>query len=199
MYMPFMNVPQKYYAIRDGKDDHIVTTWAECKALTHCVKGVLYKSFPTREDAVAWLRSMEDPPAGGLRIYVDGSYISGHGPAGWAFAVIDNGVKVAHGSGVTADDAISRNIDGEITAALEAMKWLSMNNREGTIYHDYEGIARWALGQWQAKSAIAQAYVKESRPYLHLVHFAKVKGHSGDKWNDYVDRLAREAIHSSGR
>ena len=185
---------QKFYAIKTPNESKIVMTWAECEKLTHGVKGVLFKSFGSRAEAEAWISGMEAPVPDGLRVFVDGSFSPGFPKSGWAFVVTENDVEIARGSGITAFDAESRNIDGEVMASFQAMRWLDANDRIGTICHDYEGIARWAKGEWQAKSNIAKRYVAAAQPFLHRVSFEKVEAHTGVKWNELVDKLAKDAI-----
>ena len=184
----------KFYAIKTPNESKIVMTWAECEKLTHGVKGVLFKSFGTRAEAEAWISGMEAPVPDGIRVFVDGSFSPDFPKSGWAFVVTENDVEIARGSGITAFDAESRNIDGEVMASFQAMRWLDSNDKTGTICHDYEGIARWAKGEWQAKSNIAKRYVAAAQPYLHRVSFEKVEAHTGVKWNELVDKLAKEAI-----
>ena len=185
---------QKFYAIKTPEESKIVMTWAECEKLTHGVKGVLFKSFVSRAEAEAWISGMEAPVPTGLRVFVDGSFSPDFPKSGWAFVVTENDVEIARGSGITAFDAESRNIDGEVMASYQAMRWLDSNDKTGTICHDYEGIARWAKGEWQAKSNIAKRYVAAAKPYLHRVSFEKVAAHTGVKWNELVDQLAKDAI-----
>jgi ribonuclease HI len=185
---------QKFYAIKTPEESKIVMTWAECEKMTHGVKGVLFKSFATRAEAEAWISGIEAPVPGGLRIFVDGSFSPDYPKSGWAFVVTEDDNELARGSGLTAFDAESRNIDGEVMASFQAMKWLEANDKCGVICHDYEGIARWAKGEWQAKSNIAKRYVAAAQPYLHRVQFEKVAAHTGVKWNELVDKLAKEAI-----
>ncbi len=185
---------QKFYAIKAPSGGKIVLTWAECEKLTHSVKGVLFRSFGTREEASAWLTGISAPVPQGLRIYVDGSFLEGFPKAGWGFIVVENDKEVARGGGVTVFDAESRNIDGEVMASYQAMKWLEAHDKKGVICHDYEGIARWAEGEWKAKSTIAQKYVAAVQPYLSRVSFEKVAAHTGVKWNEAVDQLAKDAI-----
>ena len=185
---------QKFYAIKTPEESKIVMTWAECEKMTHGVKGVLFKSFATRAEAEAWVSGIEAPIPGGLRIFVDGSFSPDYPKSGWAFVVTEDDNELARGSGLTAFDAESRNIDGEVMASFQAMKWLEANDKRGVICHDYEGIARWAKGEWQAKSNIAKRYVAAAQPYLHRVQFEKVAAHTGVKWNELVDKLAKEAI-----
>lgn len=185
---------QKFYAIKSPNESKIVLTWAECEKLTHGIKGVLFKSFGTKAEAEAWISGMEAPVPEGLRVFVDGSFSPDFPYSGWAFVVTENDREIARGSGLTAFEAESRNIDGEVMASYQAMRWLDANDRTGVICHDYEGIARWAKGEWQAKSGIAKRYVAAVKPYLHRVSFEKVAAHTGVKWNELVDQLAKDAI-----
>ncbi len=185
---------QKFYAIKAPDGGKIVLSWEECQQLTHGVKGVLFRAFPSRAEAQNWIDGISAPVPKGLRIYVDGSFLEGFPKAGWGFIVVDNDTEIAHGSGVTVFDAESRNIDGECMASYQAMKWLEANDKTAVICHDYEGVARWAKGEWKAKSSIAQKYVEACRPLVHRVSFEKVAAHTGVKWNEAVDQLAKNAI-----
>lgn len=187
----------KFYAIKGQNGNKIVTSWPECDELVRGVKGVSYKSFATMEEAQMWIDGKEPEVKSGVRIYVDGSFTPSYPKAGWSFVVTENDQELARGFGVTAFDAESRNIDGEVMASFQAMKWLDANDRTGTICHDYEGIARWARGEWKAKSNIAVQYVNAIRPYVKRVTFEKVAAHTGVKWNELADELAKKAIEKS--
>ena len=51
---------KKVYAVQNGRDgDGIYESWEACKAQVHGVKGVVYKGFPTREEAEAFLQAAE--------------------------------------------------------------------------------------------------------------------------------------------
>lgn len=90
-----------------------------------------------------------------------------------------------------------RNVAGEIMGAAQAMKIAQkLGIGELTIYHDYEGIAKWCTGEWKAKKTWTRKY----KDYYDEVSkdvqitFVKVKGHSNDKYNDLADELARKAV-----
>ena len=143
----------KFYAIKSPSGQKIVNSWAECERLTHGVKGCLFKSFASRAEAESWISGVSERHSDGLRVYVDGSFSPDFDRAGWAFVAVENGQEIASESGVTDYPAESRNIDGELEASLRALSWLRRSGRQGVICHDYEGIARWAKGEWNATCA----------------------------------------------
>lgn len=195
---------QKYYAIRQPKPARIVMTWAECSAIVHGAKGALFKSFKTKKEAEAWIEYRPVGAENGLMLFVDGSFMGSSPKAGWGWVAVLDGVEIAHAQGTTPHDALSRNIDGELAAAVEALQWFQewrgqkLGERQiplqSTVCHDYEGIGRWALGEWQAKSQVAQEYQRQVKSLLTGVSFRKVSAHSGDRWNDRVDALAKGAL-----
>lgn len=93
--------------------------------------------------------------------------------------------------------ASMRNVAGEIKGAQNAMEYCLKHGISSLcIFHDYEGIAKWCEGQWEAKKEGTRAYrdfYRRASEKLNLT-FRKVKGHSGDTWNDLADRLAKEAL-----
>lgn len=92
-----------------------------------------------------------------------------------------------------------RNVAGELAAAMRAMRYaIEHGEKELIIWHDYEGIAAWCTGAWSANKPLTQQY----RAYYQsisdrlTVEFRKVKGHSGNLFNEMADQLAKSAIHS---
>lgn len=211
---------KKYYAVNVSNKLTVVESWDECKRLVDGVSGALYKGFKTKSEAEDWLGlptedapieveqhdfdedSIEERVIGDgalcddvIRVYVDGSYQNSLSKyAGWGIVALLNGHVIHQDYGVTRGPALSRNIDGELRASLEAMKWAAQSQKKIHLYHDYEGIARWALGSWKAKSEIAKMYVQACQPWLEWVRFTKVSAHSGDTWNDKADELAKLGI-----
>jgi len=196
-------IRKKYYAVKNPGPRRVFNSWRECQAYVKGKSRAVFKGFVSAEDAQAYLNS--DLPASGIekcdasRIYVDGSFMEDVSDrAGWAFVVVEGGKETARSSGVTSEPALSRNIDGEFEAVLRAAMWCEENGRVNpVIVHDYSGIAEFALGNWNASSDTAQRYVRyltRARVSRLKMQFEAVNAHSGDKWNDVVDGLAKDAI-----
>lgn len=131
-------------------------------------------------------------------VYTDGSCLGNPGPGGWAWAVPDG--EYASGS-----DPRTTNQRMEITAALRALGSLGgpgpiivMSDSTYVVkcFQDrwWEG---WLRRGWRnaAGKPVANRDLWEPlmdlalRPDREIV-FKWVKGHSGDRWNDFVDELA---------
>lgn len=203
-----------YAAVFKDGSHRIYSNWPDCQRATSGVPDIKFKGFATREEANAWIvmarpgmasLAAEDAlsegessggyPAGTVLIYVDGSYLHALCKrAGWAWLAVRDDEIIGHESGVTEKDALSRNIDGELEAAIRAMEWAHHHGHKAVIHHDYSGIAMWASGAWKVKAEVAMDYVERIREIKGAVTFKKVAGHSGDKYNDKVDKMAGEAI-----
>jgi ribonuclease HI len=135
----------------------------------------------------------KSPVAGnGYRIYVDGSFIDEK--IGYGLVILKGEQKVAEKSGPVTDETMQdmRQIGGEITAVCEAIAWCHEHGvGDVSIYYDYEGLQRWAEGAWESKNAATQAYANAARSWNVAIRWLKVAAHSGDRWNEYVDQLAK--------
>lgn len=172
------------------------STWDECSKNTKGVPGVLFKSFNSDREREEWLNlktAVHVDDGKGLRVYIDGSYSRIKGRASWAFAVVNGDTLVYDDSGIVPDRAESNNIDGECYAAMNAIMWLQGEGIKAKIVHDYIGISAWLTGEHQATSKIARKYVTLCSAYAKDIEFVKVKGHTGNEWNEYVDKLAKKA------
>jgi ribonuclease HI len=94
-----------------------------------------------------------------------------------------------------------RNVAAELEGVKEAISWaIKYSKRKITIYYDYEGIEKWATGQWKANKVITKNYVRfiqEKRNILEI-EFVKVPAHSGVKFNEEVDAVAKNALLAKG-
>ncbi len=203
-----MNKKGKFYAVRTGRLPGIYTSWAQCEAQVKGYPNAAFKSFPTQEEAKAYVAGdfgagvlTEEPcdaASERIDIYVDGSYRSGR--YSWGYAVYSKG-ELLHcdkGLGMDEEAAAIRNVAGELAATVQAVEWALREGLERVyIHHDYSGISAWAEGSWQAKNKFTQAYARFMRKQSSLVRFVKVAGHTGVAGNEMADQLAKAALDES--
>lgn len=212
----------KYYAVAKGKIPGIYFTWEACRTQVEQFSGAVYKSFPTMAEAEEFIRTAGSQ-AGQLRegdngecpaarigitqpvstdshliAYVDGSYE--HSQRRYAYGcvlVLSDEIITLNGSGNEEDYVTMRNVAGEILGSEQAVNWaVEHGYRAVTIYYDYEGIEKWADGVWKANKPGTkryQAFITEKRKSIDIF-FNKVAAHTGIKYNEMADRLAKEAL-----
>lgn len=201
----------------------IYRTWDQCKRQVIGHKGAIYKSFTSEEEAINFIKihgidykqdnediqsidsdvtdssDMDLAEGDIVDIYVDGSYnISTHSYS-YGMVVVSNNNVIHKDNGVGEDERASamRNVAGEVLGSLNAVKYAIENKyKEANIFFDYQGIQSWALGTWKRNNYLTQDYHKEMQELMKKIkiNFIKVKGHSGDLYNDMADRLAKDAI-----
>lgn len=207
----------KYYSVYRGKSGipKIFTNWEECKKEVIGCKGAIYKSFKTKVEAEEFLQlnsqgkrienknydvnNKEFSSDNGLVIYVDGSFSLEKGNYSYGLVAIDNGKEIYEDYSVGDDsDSVSlRNVAGEVLGSLKAVEYaIEHNYKEVNIVYDYQGIECWALGTWKRNKVLTQEYHKKMQENMKKIkiNFVKVKGHSGDKYNDIADKLAKKAL-----
>ena len=202
-----------YYAVKIGRCIGIYTSWEDCKEQVTGYKGAIYKGFVEKKDAEEFMKDLDcfdeenkgnnleghiKEPLNEVSAYVDGSFLEGN-RFGCGCVIIKNEEIIAEISKAYEDKELAsmRNVAGEIKAAELAMLYALDNGYDLiNIYHDYQGIASWCIGEWKANKVGTKAYkefydgVKDKLK----VRFIKVKGHSGNKYNDMADLLAKRAI-----
>lgn len=189
----------KVYLVIDGEESKFFYSWSECQSFVHHRSNVFFKGFPNKELALSFLEKRQNQDKRKklfpVHVYTDGSFDSKTKKGSWAFAAIRSDALYFEDSGLISEEVESHNIDGEIYAVLKACQWMDRENLEGiSLFFDYIGVERWAKGEWQAKTNISQLYVKSVKPYLERLTFQKVKAHQGQKWNEWVDSLAKSAL-----
>ena len=78
-----------------------------------------------------------------------------------------------------------------------AMKYcIDKGYKDLLIYYDYEGIEKWCSGEWKANkegTIYYRQFCIEAMKKINI-SFKKVKAHSGNKYNDMADKLAKQAV-----
>ncbi len=127
-------------------------------------------------------------------VITDGSACNKSRKGGWA-AVIRNSTSLTELTG-WAEDTTSNRM--ELMAAVEALKSIPIPS-EVTVVTDSAYLRNTMRSRWYERWFLED---KKGRPNLdlwyqlaglasfHSITWIKVKGHSGDYWNERVDRLA---------
>lgn len=193
---------KKYYAVKAGRVPGIYLTWDDCKRQVDGFSGAMYKSFPTEEEAEAYVSPNEDEKEElsdhTAEAYVDGSYnvVTGEYSCGVVFFYQGEEIHMAQ-KGEDLELASMRNVAGEILGSRMAMeRAVELGVKVLRIYHDYQGIASWCLGEWKTNKEGTKAYKEYYDSVCNSVdiRFIKVKGHSGDQYNELADKLAKSVI-----
>ena len=128
-------------------------------------------------------------------IYTDGSYRDGQ--YAWAYEIcLGEMVLVAKsGLGDNPEAAVMRNIAGELSAVMRALKEVkSRGYQKAKLCYDYEGIGHWINNKWKIKCP----FVKKFKDYIDSlgleIECEQVKGHSGHAGNERVDKAAYAAL-----
>lgn len=194
---------RKFYAVKKGKKIGIYNTWNDCKEQVNGFSGAEYKSFETLNEAKYYIEDKKNEVFKNsdscLEAYVDGSYEHCIRAYGSGVVILkDNKVEKTYSTKGENESLVSmRNVAGEIEAAKIAMQYCISNKVENlTLYFDYEGIEKWCNGAWKANKEGTIDYKKfyDSIKNKLNVKFVKVKAHSGNKYNEEADRLAKASI-----
>ena len=131
--------------------------------------------------------------------YVDGSYDKNTGIYGYGVVILnESGTDVAETmSGFGEDKDGVWNVAGEITGAMRAIEYAKHKKCDAIhICYDYEGIEAWPTLKWKAKKDITKMYVSFIKEYSKrlIITFEKVEAHTGVKFNEIADKLAKEGV-----
>ena len=190
----------KYYAVRVGRNPGIYHTWDECKRETVGFKGASFKKFSTLEDAKAFINEREEEKKESaakdeLIVYVDGSFRNKDKSHSYGVYMFNDEEEYTYSKRFFKDSEM-RNVSGEIKGAMRAMEEATkLGKRKIYLHYDYEGIRSWALGFWKTNKEGTINYKKfyDSIKDKLEVKFIKVEAHTGVKYNELVDKLAKEA------
>lgn len=128
-------------------------------------------------------------------VYVDGSYDKKK--TSYAAVILLNNKILKELYGLMQKEEVlgTRQVAGELEAVIQAVDWCEKHSiNTVTIYYDYEGIEKWVTGKWKTNHPITISYKNKIRESKVKIQWVKVKSHSGNKFNDYVDLLAKKAI-----
>lgn len=195
---------KKYYAVKAGRICGIYENWEDAKEQINGFSGAVYKGFSTREEAQEYIAGEEKvepkqcPGENEIYAYVDGSFDVKTGRYAYGVVLLTHSEEICrNGVGEDREAAKMRNVAGELAGAVYAMEYALKNGYQKlVIFHDYEGIARWAKDEWKANLDSTQKYKLYYTGIKDRVKisFQKVAAHTGDVYNELADRLAKQAL-----
>lgn len=148
---------------------------------------------------------------GEFKIFTDGACSKNPGPGGYAFTIIYNDRILLKMSGCK---QMTTNNEMELTAIVQSLKHLAaihpnvetfVNIHSDSAYCvnsiEQKWVGYWKNNNWKTKKGEdiknkelweeMHKFLKNKKLHIKMV---KVKGHSGDKYNELVDGAAKRAI-----
>ncbi len=207
---------KSWYVVKKGRAPGVYRTWSECQKQVIGFPGAVFKGFYTEEEALAYQKetaaaagsksaravsSSQEPPLNPSRmtVYVDGSFDVAQ-PDRYSFGAVflyRGNIQTESRLIVDPEGAKMRNVAGEIAGARHAMETVvGMGLREMDLCYDYFGIEKWCTGEWRANLPATKAlaaYYESIRGAL-TVRFRKIESHTGVRYNEMADRLAKAAL-----
>ena len=144
-----------------------------------------------------------------VRVWVDGSFsmVDGHPIyGGGAVAYIGDSKSpiIFKSAGDDTNWARMRNVAGELLAVMGIVEQLTRfkeSLERVVIFYDYDGIEKWATGEWRCKKLCTQAYkqfIDEKMQELNI-SFIHVKAHAGNVNNEKADATGKEGVKEYAR
>ena len=155
--------------------------------------------FPAQDGSLTAIEELFQSTKTDCIAYVDGSFEKDSGVYGYGVVFIEkNGnIEEYFDSGREESYQSMRNVSGEILGALKAASLAVEKGYSSiAIFHDYQGIASWAKGEWKCNKEKTIEYREKMLSYQKQIKitFHKVLAHSGDYFNERADALAKQAV-----
>lgn len=136
--------------------------------------------------------------------YIDGSWSNDLESASWGIVIYQNGniihedYSLVDYSKLPEDAQATRQVAGELMAAMQAINWALKNNTRVFIVYDYIGIKNWAISEWKTKKKTTKFYKKFMQENIKCISgWRWVRGHTGVLGNEKADKLAKAAIEET--
>ena len=154
--------------------------------------------FPAQDGSLTAIEELFQSTKTDCIAYVDGSFEKDSGVYGYGVVFIEkNGnIEEYFDSGREESYQSMRNVSGELLGALKATSLAVEKGYSSiAIFHDYQGIASWAKGEWKCNKEKTIEYREKMLEFQKklIISFHKVQAHSGDYFNERADLLAKQA------
>ena len=213
----------KYYSVLTGVHPGIHGTWDEAKKQVDGFSKADYKSFKSYDEAKSWLKGKgaksiksfvqvdtpveEEPDAvfdvsgdeNPVQLFTDGSYDQSSEVYSWAYALVyHNRLLLTHSGKKHAGEDNMWQVSGEIEGVLQGLNACQvLKISHVTVDYDLINLQKWADHEWKARKPETKNYqnkVDEYRKMGLAIDFQKVKAHTGTKYNELADYLAKKEL-----
>jgi len=140
-----------------------------------------------------------------IEIYTDGSCLGNPGPGGWGAILLYK----EHQKKISGSKSDTTNNQMELKAVIEALRMLK-NPSKIIIYTDSQyvknglttWIKKWKINGWRTANKKPIKNLEfwkdlEKECEEHQIEWRWVKAHAGNKFNEMVDDLARQAAYKA--
>ena len=130
-----------------------------------------------------------------LVIYTDGAYSSLRKQGGIGIVILQDNKKILEYSNMYKR---TTNNQMELGAVIIALKVIKKNYDSIIIYTDSQYVIGCAILGWQRKKNV-KLWQEFDKQYIRVkelcpnITFEHIKGHNGDTWNEYCDKIAVKA------
>lgn len=206
-----------YYAVKIGRNLGIFKEWKEVVTETEGFFGSSYKKCTSKQEALNFLGLKDEKKKSNLEVsqtnflsknpnvlnvYVDGSYAQNEKIYAYAFAVIEDGDVTDSFSGAKQDANVGELLNsssGELLAAMMAVKYsIQRRIRNVIIYYDCIFIPNLLNGTAEPRNNYQIKYIEFMKNAIDTndlkVNFTKVRAHSSNEYNKFVDKMANKAM-----
>lgn len=130
----------------------------------------------------------------GVALYTDGSSHNPDKSGGWAWVAVDAFGNEESDSGAARDTTNNRM---EMHAVIDGLTllWLAYGPCEVLVRSDSEYVVLGCMNRKRKRTKNVDCWTKIDASVRHHkhVHFEHVRGHTGDHYNEIVDKLAGKA------
>ena len=185
----------KFAAIRCGDKEAFADFYRDFKIPVYTLVCRIVQDRHAAEDVMQELSAVETEALA----YVDGSFNLSTGVYGYGGVLLcrDGSIRPLQGHGRDETLRTMRNVAGEIHGSMAAIQAAADAGIASiTIFYDYMGIEMWANGQWKTNKEGTRAYkafIEAIRPRIEI-RFQKVAAHTGVRFNELVDQLAKASV-----
>ena len=125
-----------------------------------------------------------------IEIYTDGSSLGNPGPSGWGVIILEEDDIQISEIILSGNEKKSTNNRMELKAVIESIEFVT--EKEIKIYTDSKYVINCAKGIWKIKKNIDLWNIYKKVSKNKKIEYVWVKGHNGNKYNEMVDKIAKE-------